>query len=66
MNKSRDFHEETFVSYGYRSTLDYPSVKQFYLNYFPQNGWQLTKQKDDGWGPDEIEFRQGGIPSHNL
>lgn len=60
VNKSRDFHEEKFLSYGYHSTLDYESVKRFYLDYFGKHGWQLTKQKDAGWGPSEIEFRKDG------
>jgi len=58
VNKDRDYHEETFVSYGYRSVMDYQSVKRFYLDYFAQNEWELTKQKDDGWGPSMIEFRK--------
>ena len=58
VNKSRDFNEERFLSYGYHSPLDYESVKRFYLDYFAQRGWQLTKQKDGGWGPSEIEFRK--------
>jgi hypothetical protein len=33
-------------------------VKQFYIDYFAQNGWKLTKQKEGGWGPSEIEFRR--------
>lgn len=48
VKKARDYHEETWVDYGYRSALDYQSVKRFYLDYFAQNGWQLTKEKDDG------------------
>ena len=59
VTKDRDYHEETFVSYGYRSMLDYQSVKRFYLDYFAQNEWEFTKQKDDGWGPSMIEFRKG-------
>jgi hypothetical protein len=58
VNKDRDYNEETFLSYGYRSALDYQSVKQFYIDYFAQNGWKLTKQKEGGWGPSEIEFRR--------
>lgn len=58
VNKSRDFNKERFLSYGYHSTLGYESVKRFYLDYFAQHGWQLTKQKDGGWGPSEIEFRK--------
>jgi hypothetical protein len=58
VKKSRDFNEEKFVSYGYHSSLDYQSVKRFYLDYSSQHGWQLTKQKDGGWGPSELEFRK--------
>jgi len=50
LNKHRDFHEETFVGYGYRSKLDYQTVKRFYLDYFAQNGWVLAEDKNDGWG----------------
>jgi len=60
INKDRDFNEEKFLGYGYHSTLDYESVKRFYLDYFAQHGWQLTKQKDGGWGPSEVEFRKEG------
>lgn len=56
--KDRDYHQETFLSYSYRSALDYQSVKRFYLDYFAQNGWELKKEKDDGWGPNEIEFHK--------
>jgi hypothetical protein len=58
VKKSRDFHQERFLSYGYHSTLDYQSVKRFFLNYFVQHGWQLTEEKDHGWGPSKIEFRK--------
>ena len=58
LNKHRDFHEETFVGYGYRSKLDYQSVKRFYLDYFAQNGWVLTEDKTDGWGDPKIEFHK--------
>lgn len=33
-------------------------MKRFYLDYFAQNGWELTEEKDDGWGPSEIEFHK--------
>jgi hypothetical protein len=58
VKKSRDFHDEKFLSYGYHSTLDYQSVKRFYVDYFAQHGWKLNREKDDGWGPSEIEFRK--------
>jgi hypothetical protein len=58
VNKSRDFHEEKFLSYGYHSSSDYGSVKRFYIEYLPKHGWLLTKQKDGGWGPSNMEFRR--------
>lgn len=58
VNKSRDFNEEQFLSYGYHSTHDYQSVKRFYLDYFVQHGWQLKTEKDSGWGPSKLEFRK--------
>jgi len=42
--------------YFYRSSATYAQVKTFYVNYFSQNGWTLTRQKEDGWGPSEFEF----------
>jgi hypothetical protein len=53
----RDFNEENFLGYAYQSSADYKTVKTFYLKYFADHGWQLSKQKDGGWGPSEIEFR---------
>ena len=58
VNKFRGLHEEIFLGYGYHSALDYQSVKRFYTNHFNQHGWQLTEQKDGGWGPSKIEFRK--------
>ena len=58
MNKFKNLNGETFLGYGYHSALDYQSVKHFYVNYFAQHGWQVTKQKDGGWGPSKIEFRK--------
>jgi hypothetical protein len=58
VNKYRDVHEERFLGYGYHSALDYQSVKSFYINHLTQNGWQITKQKDGGWGEPQIEFRK--------
>jgi hypothetical protein len=60
VNKFRGLHGEIFLGYGYHSPLDYQSVRRFYTNYFNQHGWQLTKQKDGGWGPSKIEFRKEG------
>ena len=50
-------HENRLLGYHYRSRIDYPAVKSFYLDYFSQHGWQLTRQKDGGWGPSQLEFR---------
>jgi hypothetical protein len=47
---------KTSLSYFYRSPAAYPHVKAFYVNYFSQNGWTLTRQKENTWGPDELEF----------
>jgi hypothetical protein len=58
--KYRDFNEQKFLGYGYHSSLDYQSVKSFYMNYFTQHGWQLTNEKDSGWGQPQIEFRKDG------
>jgi hypothetical protein len=55
-NKGRSFNGETFLSYDYRSTEDYESVKRFYKTYFAEHGWVLTKEKDGGWGPSSMEF----------
>ena len=46
----------TSLSYYYRSSAAYARVKAFYVNYFSQNGWTLTRQKENSWGPDELEF----------
>jgi hypothetical protein len=55
--QARDFKKETFLSYHYQSDADYHSVKKFYLNYFRDHGWQLSQEKDGGWGPSKIEVR---------
>lgn len=54
---SRDFHDQKYLSYGYQSDTDYRTVKNFYLNYFRAHGWQLSEEKDGGWGPSRIEVR---------
>lgn len=56
INKYGDLRRERFLGYGYRSGADYQSVKSFYINYFTQHGWQLTNQKDAGWGQPYVEF----------
>jgi hypothetical protein len=60
VNKYGDLVEGRYLGYGYHSGIDYQGVKSFYLNYFTQHGWQLTKEKEAGWGPSEIEFRKNG------
>lgn len=57
VNMSRDFHKQKFLSYGYQSDTDYQTVKNFYLNYFREHGWQLSEEKDGGWGPSRIQVR---------
>ena len=47
---------KTELYYFYRSPAAYAQVKPFYLDYFSKNGWTLTRQKENGWGPDELEF----------
>ncbi len=59
INKYRDLHGERFLGYGYHSPDDYPSVKSFYIKYFSEHGWQLTKQMESSWGQPQIEFRRG-------
>jgi hypothetical protein len=46
-----------FLTYHYQSEADYQKVKVFYEDYFEKNGWQFTNQKENGWGPDELKFR---------
>ena len=50
--------EKTSLHYYYRSPAEYSVVKPFYLDYFSQNGWTLTHQKENGWGPDTLEFKK--------
>lgn len=57
VNMSRDFNHGSFLSYGYKSLLDYPSVKRFYIDYFSHQGWQVVEDKHGGWGPRKVEFR---------
>ena len=48
-----------FLSYDYVSAADYQKVRTFYKEYFLQNGWQLTKDQDGGWGPPwEARFKK--------
>jgi len=49
---------KTSLIYFYRSSADYSVVKPFYLDYFSRNGWTLTRQKENGWGPDTLEFKK--------
>ena len=55
-----DHHNETFLGYGYRSESDFNTVKKFYLDYFAEQRWQVTGQKEGGWGPSYVEFRKDG------
>jgi len=48
----------TSLTYFYRSPAAYARVKAFYVSYFSQNGWMLTRQKENSWGPDELEFKK--------
>ena len=54
---SREIHEQKYLSYGDQSDTDYRTVINFYLNYFRNHGWQLSEEKDGGWGPSRIEVR---------
>lgn len=58
IKRYRDFRGETFLGYGYHSKADYQNVKRFYTDHFADHGWQLTYQKDSGWGPRELEFHK--------
>jgi hypothetical protein len=57
INKYKDLHGERFLGYGYHSKADFERVKNFYVKYFADHGWSLTRETIDGWGPSEIEFR---------
>jgi hypothetical protein len=59
VNKYKDLGGERFLGYGYQSKADFSSVKSFYVSYFVQHGWSLTKQNDAKWGPSEVAFRNG-------
>ena len=48
----------TSLTYFYRSSASYSRVKAFYSSYFSQNGWTLVRQKENSWGPDELEFKK--------
>jgi hypothetical protein len=48
----------TSLTYFYRSPAAYARVKAFYVDYFSQSGWTLTRQKENGGGPDELEFKK--------
>ena len=58
VKKSRDFNEQKFLIYYYHSETPYNRVKSFYSDSLGQRGWQLTEQKDGGWGPSKIVFRK--------
>lgn len=61
VNKYMSLREEKFLGYGYRSALDFGSIKSFYITNLTERGWQLVRQKDGGWGPSEMEFRKEGF-----
>jgi len=48
--------QKTALHYYYRSSATYSVVKSFYVNYFSQHEWTLARQKENSWGPDELEF----------
>lgn len=48
--------QKTSLTYYYRSSAEYAQVKSFYIDYFSSNGWLLTRQHEEGWGPDGLEF----------
>jgi len=56
VKKFRGFHSVIFVGYGYSSVSQYQEVKNFYMKYFPQHGWLLTKEENGGGGPVYVEF----------
>jgi hypothetical protein len=56
VKKFNGFHSVIFVGYGYHSGSGYQEVKTFYMKYFTQHGWLLTKQEDGSWGPMSVEF----------
>jgi hypothetical protein len=58
VKKDRDFNEQKFLVYYYRSGISYDRVKAFYSDCLGQRGWQLTEQKDGGWGPSNMVFRK--------
>jgi hypothetical protein len=58
VQKSRDFNEQKFLIYYYRSGMTYERVKTFYSDFLRQHGWQLTEQKDCCWGPSKLVFRR--------
>ncbi len=56
VNQTRDFNSERYLGYGYHGDVDYQGVKAFYVNSLPQHGWQLTYEKDKGWGQAQVQF----------
>jgi hypothetical protein len=59
--KYKSLRDERFLGYGYRSPLNYGAITEFYIGNLTERGWQLTKEKDGGWGPSTIELRKGGF-----
>ena len=60
LRKYKSLRDEKFLGYGYRSTLSYDQLRDFYLQRLPNMGWQLSGQKE-GWGPSETAFRRNGF-----
>lgn len=47
------------VGYAYYSEAEYTKVKEYYVDQLTREGWQLTYQKDGGWGPRHIKLKRG-------
>lgn len=42
-------NNKKFVGYRYQTSLNYSGIKEFYDDYFQQNGWQLFEERPN-WG----------------
>lgn len=51
-----------FVGSTYKTALNYKQVKQFYDNYFGQNGWQLYDERPN-WGSFFVYAKNGDYVS---
>ena len=54
-SKSMDTVSRSYLTFHYGSSWDYTKVKNFYKEYFTQNGWLLTYQRM-GLGTRQVEF----------